>query len=517
MTNLATLSDEDLVVEAVKHSRLNPIWFHENILNSKENDPWQEELYESVADVWRKQKGIPTKYNHEGLNKITVRAMHGPGKTFGVAGTMHWFNYCFHGTIVCTAPKEKQLRTRLWPAFRKVMTKADEGYKRLMKVDTTKIVWCGDEDWVAHAETASEPENLAGYHADYLLFIVDEATGVKEEMFPVIEGAVSTGKLVIIILIGNPTKNLGTFYDSHNREKVSKNYHKIHVDLEKTTRVDRDWVRQMEDKYGKDSPVVQIRCYGNFADTGENQVYALQWLIDAKNRDYAPDGSIPRLRVSVDVSDGGEDESVLTASLSYDSFTLYMKQTRHSFPTSEAPILTAQAAARMYDAYVEEFNLDPLAGDIVIDSLGVGAGAAGILILGVAQKDGTIKQYPVINYKGGESSDNTNLWRNRRVQTHMVGRDELRDGHVIFADDFCSEQDWEDFCAQMCSIHRNENNERVDDLETKQQMKARGIKSPDMAESWVMSHAAKAPTIPCNIVPEVFGELASASREGSIT
>jgi len=434
--------------------------------------------------------------------------------TYGVAGIMHWFNFCFYGTIVCTAPKEKQLRTRLWPAFRKINSKANPGYQELIKVDASKIVWANDEDWVAHAETASEPENLAGYHSDYLLFIVDEATGVKEDMYPVIEGAVSTGKLVIIILIGNPTKNIGTFYDSHMTKRVAKNYYQIHVDLSKTKRVNKDWVRQMEEKYGKDSPIVQIRCYGNFADANENQLISLPWLMDAKEQDFAEDGSLPWLRVSVDVADGGEDETVITVARHYTSFTHYLKQARFSFPAAESPILSAQAAARMFDEYGGRLDGDD---DLVVDSIGVGAGCAGHLVVGVPQKDGTIKKYPVVVYKGGEASDNKDMWRNRRVQTHMVGRDELRDGRAVFAEDFADENDWEDFCAQMCSIHTNPSNERVEDLETKEHMKKRGIKSPDMAESWMMQHATQAPTQYMNIEPTVVGETMASTYDAGLT
>jgi len=511
------------LVATVEKARREPVWFFEKVLNIKSTaddlkrgqnwdlDIWQRELVESVADVWRKKNGIPTRYNHDGKGKITVRAMHGPGKTFGVAGIMHWFNFVFKGTIVCTAPKEKQLRTRLWPAFRKIRSRAGEAYASLTKVEAIKITWCGDEDWAAHAETASEPENLAGYHDDHLLFIVDEASGLKEEMFPVIEGAVSTGHIVIVLLIGNPTKNLGTFYESHMKETVAKHYHRIHVDLTKTNRVNRDWVKQMGQKYGTDSPIYKIRCLGEFADGGKNQLIQLQWLLNARDSDLKADGSIPRLRVSVDVSDGGEDETVITARRMYDSFDEYLKISRHSFPTAESPILSAEAAARVFDS----LGGDPRNGDdIVVDGLGVGAGCAGHLIRGIAQKDGTVKKYPTVIYKGGSNSDDPTKWRNRRVQSHMVGRDRLLEGRVVFADDcFESDEDWEDFCAQMCSIQIREGSQNREDLMTKAEMTAKGIKSPDMAESWMMQYATQAPQMPATFEPVVIGSMESAAEE----
>ena len=495
----------------VNNARQDPIWFFEELLNIKTKpddninwdlDIWQRELIEAVADVWRVAYNMPTVVNHKGLNKITIRAMHGPGKTFGVAGIMHLFNFCFQGTIVCTAPKEKQLRTRLWPAFRKIRNRAHPEIKSLTKVDTTKIIWCDDEDWAAHAETASEPENLAGYHDEHLLFVVDEASGMKEEMFPVIEGAVSTGKVVIILLIGNPTKNIGTFHASHMSPSISKHWYKIHVDLDKTTRVSKAWVKEMEAKYGKDSPVVKVRCYGDFADLDENQLIPLQWLYDAKDKEFKEDGSLPRLRVSVDVADGGVDSTVITVAKDYDTFKIVLKQLEYNFPPAESPILAADKAEELFLAWGGRKDID----DFVVDALGVGAGTAGELIK---------RGYIVVAYRGGESSDDTSKYRNRRTQSHIAMRDAHRDGTILYDPDFTD--DWDGFTAQMCSIKTRPGQERVEELMTKEQMKREGIKSPDKAESCVMQYATQLPHVPSGFnIPQMLGSSQLSDYDGGL-
>lgn len=492
----------DNIAELICKARKDPLWFVHNVLNirtteldkmrgqSWDLDLWQEELVESVADVWRHKFGVKTKYNKKGLNKITIRAMHGPGKTFAVACLMHLFNFCFQGLIVCTGPKEKTLKTRLWPAFRKIRQRSSPAYRELIEVDNTKITWCGDEDWVAHIEAAASPENLAGYHEEYMLFVVDEASGVKEEMFPAIEGALSTGTVVIMILIGNPTKNSGTFYDSHCKERVYKNYHRIHVDLAKTTRVDPKWVKQMEEKYGKDSPMVAIRCYGNFADTDASQLIPLDLIIAANDKVFKTDGSIGRLRVSVDVADGGEDDTVITVARHYHSFVFIIKQSRHSFPATESPIMSAKAAIREF----LDNGGNPLTGDdIVIDSLGVGAGTAGYVIDAKDEATGEYLNIPVVAYKGGEKSSDPSRWRNRRVQSYLAMNQYFHNGSIVFSETFLPESDFEDFCAQLCSVRRKLGGDRVDDLITKQQMKDEGIKSPDMADSLAMQFATQSP------------------------
>lgn len=511
MQAASNIANEELMLQAVDTARLDPTWFTKEILNIKttaedkkknqkwDMDIWQEEVSESVADIRRYQQGKSTKYNHEGKNKITVRAMHGPGKTFVVASVMHWFHFCFKGLIVCAGPKEKTLKTRLWPAYRKIRARAGEAYSSLMKVDSTKITWCNDEDWVAHIEAASTTENIAGYHEEYMLFIVDEASGVNEEMFPAIEGALSTGTFLVLILIGNPTKNTGTFYDSHKREAVAKNYHQIHVDLSKTTRVPPKWVQEMKDKYGEQSPIFKIRCLGDFADADADQLIALQWLLDGKNREHYQEGSLPKRRISVDAADGGIDESVVTLAEHYQTLMRAMKMTRHSFEPAIAQVKLANVVMNLFDTHCDVNNGD----DIVVDSLGVGAGCAGILIE---------QGYPVVLYKGGEASDDSKQWRNCRVQTWMVTRNELRDGNVVFDEDFLSDADWIDFEAQMLSIKSKEGDESKEDLLTKKEMKALGIPSPDLADSFNMQNATKQPVYKSSIVAQTMGQSASANE-----
>jgi len=492
---------------AVEWARLNPVEWCQKFLRV-ELDLWQIELLESVADLYRIKKGVPTKFNHEGKNLITVRAMHGPGKTFGMGLLMHWFGFCFRTLSPCTAPKEKQLRTRLWPAFRKAMRDAIDGYKHLVKVDITRISWHGDPDWAFVAETAATPENLQGYHDDFMLIPVDEASGVPEEMFPVLEGALSTGKLVCMVLIGNPTKNVGTFHDSHMREIVAKHYYRIHVTLDKTMRVSRDWVKRMVEKYGESSPVVQVRCYGNFASMDELQLIALQWIVDAFEREFTDlyDGSHPRYRISLDVADGGEDASVATICAHYDNFIKGIKQLQFRFPSSKSSIMLADAAERIWEAM--GFTHDNA--DIVVDSLGVGAGCAGALMK---------RGYPVIAYKGGETSDQADEFRNRRVQSYLGLRNDLRDGKIMFDEGFIeNDEERAEFEAQLCSVRMAIGSEAKEDLMTKKQMRLEGIKSPDRADSLAMQYATSAPMLegrPITDPTAVNAQLLTATSEAA--
>ena len=494
----------DFMIQAQHRAMTDPVWFAKHILNLKainnerplkedpmnswEMDAWTMELLEAAADVVRFKEGTPTVVNHKGLNQITVRAMHGPGKTFALALLMHWFGFCFKCKMPMTAPKMDQLKRRLWPEFRKIMNRAVPGYSSIMDVKGETIMWRGsdgglDADHWAFMETAAAPENLAGLHDRYMLIGVDEATGVAEALWPVIESAISTGVIVILVIISNPTKMVGTFAYSHLRPIVAKDWYKIAITLDCTERVSKVWVKKMCDKYGEDSPVVKIRCYGEFAAEDENQLIAMSWIEDARNREFVTDGSIPRQRISVDAADGGENFTVLTHAMHHDTVKYMTKQTQHSFPGGQAIVMTADVVEQMW----KDNNMRIDNGDtIVVDSLGVGAGLCSVLI---------DRGYPVIRYMGGARSDRPELYRCRRVQSFLVCRDEFSAGQIVFANDFVQITEWDDVIAQLCSVRRNANTERMEDLLTKKEMVSKGIVSPDRADSIAMQFATQLPEV----------------------
>lgn len=483
---------------ARKQAQTNPVWFSEQILQLRqldgepsldENpaaswamDEWQIELHEAIGDVVRKKRGMPTICNHEGKNFITVRSMHGPGKTLTSAAIVHWFGFAFEQPlIVMTAPKLSQVKTQLMADFARLCGRAIPGYSSLMRVDATKIVWAEDPAWVALAETAKQPENLQGKHRPNLLVVVDEASGVPESLWPVIFAALSTGDILILLIIGNPTRNVGVFADSHLRPGVAEQYYRLHVSLDKTKRVSRSWVSKMVRQYGENSPIVKIRCYGEFAADDKHQLIATSWIANAWMYEFDEDGSLPRLRVSVDVADGGEDETVVTVAKHYESHVRFLKQETFSFSSDKASVDGADEAVRLFEAYGGRKEAD----DFVVDSVGVGTGVAGVLVS---------RGYKVVRYKGGSDSDNPKSWRNRRVQSYMILRDAFREGRLSFSDDFTD--DPTELQAQLCSIRSKPGVERLEDLYTREEMRAASIKSPDRADSMAMQYATQAPVVP---------------------
>jgi hypothetical protein len=505
--NTAASKQVDLVQKFIEHTRAEPVWFAKEVLNHKvlpgeptivedpdrswELDDFQVDLLEACADVWRKRMGIPTRVNHEGRNYITVRSGHGSGKTHTAGLIPMWFNTAFPGRVVCTAPKLLQLRTRIWGAMRKIEARAEPFWRSTHVIHDTSVNWLRpdakgkmqeDKNWCILAETATKAENIAGHHERFQLIVVEEATGVSEQLWPAIFGA--TGQeLTILLMISNPTKRTGTFAASHLKESEAKSYFRYHIKLANSRRMKRDYVEKLERKYGKNSPVVKVRALGEFAETDINQLVSIEWIAAARDKDVDPirgDGSRGKLRVSVDCAGGGDNESVCTAMRHFESVRVGLKMTRHSFDLQDATVKTADAAELLFKQYGGDKNED----DFVVDSLGVGLGVAGVL---------RSRGYNVVFYQGGAASADSAKWRCRRVQSYMVLRNDLRDGSIALLENFVEEStDWDDLDGQLCSI-KSRATDKLEDLVTKEQMVADGIASPDMADSLAMQYATQAP------------------------
>jgi hypothetical protein len=135
------------------------------------------------------------------------------------------------------------------------------------------------ETWFARAKTARKenPEALAGVHGDFVMYIVDEASGVPEEIFNTAEGAL-TGDNVLVILISNPTRLIGYFYDSHHKDKES--WQTLGFSSIDSPLVDKEYVSRIISKHGEDSDEYKIRVLGEFPreDTMDDKGYIAYFL-----------------------------------------------------------------------------------------------------------------------------------------------------------------------------------------------------------------------------------------------
>src|SRR5262245_56097075 len=251
---MPTLSDPVFVEQSNAYLRLRKHWRADPVAYMRQRfglEPtWQQrQILEAIAPPGA---------------KVSVRSGHGIGKSSAAAWVICWFLETYdYAKIPCTAPSSHQLRDVLWGELSKWRRHADAQSTRrgdhpalyltaFFHWTQDRLVDVGAPDWGAFGRTAKKetPEALQGFHARYLLYIVDEASGMAEEIFQASEGALSTPD-ARVLLLGNPTRTSGTFHASHHKDRGS--YTALHFRSQDSPLVAVDYRERLVRKWGADS------------------------------------------------------------------------------------------------------------------------------------------------------------------------------------------------------------------------------------------------------------------------
>lgn len=281
-----------LDAEAILYYADHPVEFVEDVIQATPDEE-QRKILSSVAK-----------------NQMTsVRSGHGVGKSTVEAWVVIWFMVTRpFPKIPCTAPTQHQLFDILWAEVSK--------WLRNNKALAEELIWTKEklymkgypEEWFAVARTASKPDALQGFHADDVLYIIDEASGVEDDIFEPVLGALSTPGAKLL-MCGNPTQLSGFFYDSHNKNRAS--YSTFHIDGRKSSRVSQDFVQTIIRMYGEDSDVFRVRVAGDFP-LQEDDIFIPLPLVEGSIMTEAPEREKPALiHIGCDVARFGDDKTVI--------------------------------------------------------------------------------------------------------------------------------------------------------------------------------------------------------------
>ncbi|MDE7313579.1 MAG: DEAD/DEAH box helicase family protein [Eubacterium sp.] len=243
--------------------------------------------------------------------KVAIKSGQGVGKTGLEAVALLWFLCCFpYPRIVATAPTKQQLHDVLWSEISKWMSRSPL-LSEILKWTKTYIYMKGNEKrWFAVARTATKPENMQGFHEDNMLFIIDEASGVADPIMEAVLGTLS-GENNKLLMCGNPTRNSGTFFDAFNADRAQYQCHT--VSSRNSPRTNKDNIASLDRKYGKDSNVVRVRVDGEFPEQ-DDDVFIILSIIEqcgSKIYELSDDASHPFIVFGVDVARFGDDETAI--------------------------------------------------------------------------------------------------------------------------------------------------------------------------------------------------------------
>lgn len=318
--------------------------------------------------LWSRQEEIlRAAFEHP---RVAVRSGHKIGKSTSAVALALWFASDSEqrpgARVVMTSSSARQVRTILWRELRRLYRPARERLGgELHKVPDAGLVW--DDGREILGFSTDEPEKMAGVSGAHVLFIVDEASGVPEEIFEAIEGNRAGGAR--LVLFSNPTRTSGAFFDAFNSKRQF--WRGLKVSSEEAAAVTpsipglatRAWVDEKAEEWGRESPIFAVRCRGDFPEQGECAVVSLASLEASRSRfdarEHRCDGA---LDVGVDVARFGDDETVVALRRGPRAFPLRALAGGDG-PDTAGRVLEAIATERRGEEHVR----------IKVDVIGVGA------------------------------------------------------------------------------------------------------------------------------------------------
>jgi len=425
-------------------------------------DEWQKKVLQDVED------GLITVGE---AVQVAISSGHGPGKSALIAWFVLWAMSTHEDTRgVVTANTDAQLRTKTWPEvakwYRMLLCKhwftltatsihaKDPAHEKTWRIDM--VPW-----------SERNTEAFAGLHnqGKRIFVAFDEGSAIDDIIWETTEGALTdTDTQIIWLVAGNPTRNTGRFKECFNRFRHRWKCHK--VDSRTARMTNKEQIAKWIADYGEDSDFVRVRVKGDFPRAGSMQFIGAEMVEEAAARE-ADAHIFDPLVMGVDVARFGDDMTVIYFRKGRDGRT-------HE-PIKLRGLDTMQVAARVA-AEFQALRADAL----FVDGGGIGAG--------VVDRLRQLKM-PVIDVQFGAKADrladgdDAATYANKRAEMWGMMRQWLKGGAVV-ADP--------DLKADLTSVEYGyvlRDGKDAILLESKADLKRRGLASPDMADALALTFA----------------------------
>lgn len=420
---------------------------------------------EVMESVWRNRRtAVPSSFD--------------TGKSFSASRLACWWIDTHppgDAIVVSTATSFPQVRGIVWQEIKRAHAAAG----LLGTVNQTE--WWIDGRLVGFGRRPPDwsPDAFTGIHRPYVLVVIDEASGVPRSIYEAAEGLI-TNEDSRILAIGNPWAG-----DSYFAEICgpTSNWNVIQIsafdtpaytgeemsDIAMRSLVSTTWVEEMRSSYGEDSAVWQTKVLGRFPDESDDQLLPLAWVQRAIDHDDSVAKTlINHPVIAVDVARYGEDETVVGA------------RWGHHFEV----VATWRKKPVTYTAgAVKRLAIELRSRDVRVDDDGVGGGVTDIL-----REEGISVQA----LRGGLTPRDPSAYVNARSEWYWQARLRLQAGEADLPDD-------RDLLAQLTSIHYSLDRKGRIAVESKDDMRKRGVKSPDRADCWIYAYATGAGHAPVAI------------------
>jgi len=420
--------------------------------------------------------------------QIAVSSGHGIGKSAGMGMISNWAMSCFDDArIVTTANTDTQLKTKTVPEISKWFRLSITSHwfdvqatSIKAKDDKHKDSW--RQDFVPWSEHNTEA--FAGLHNKNKIIVVlfDEASKIHDKVWEVTEGALTDENTIIIwIVFGNPTLNSGRFRECFRRYRhrwITKQ-----IDSRTVPGTNKQKIAQWEQDHGEDSDFFKIRVRGQFPSQSAMQFIGGEDVDAARGRELRKDQyDFAPIILTCDPAWSGDDELVIAKRQGLRFEVL------KTIPKNDNDMHVANLLMRLEDEHQA---------DAVFVDGGYGTG--------IISGGRTLGRDWHIVWFGAASSDPGYL--NKRAEMWKLTRDWLKSGGAIDKND---DELYQDLIGP-------ETVPRMDgkiQLESKKDMKDRGLPSPNRGDALALSFAMPVVKKPRSAIEKfAHGAVNNSNRE----
>jgi hypothetical protein len=426
---------------------------------------WQRQILGDLRDH--------IKANNGKVDFDTARLAIASGRGIGKSALVSWLTIWMlssriGSTTIVSANSEAQLRSVTWAEITKWLAMSLNSH--WFEIAATRIMpakWLtelverdlkkGTRYWSVEGRLWSEenPDAYAGVHNfDGVMLIFDEASGIPDSIWSVSDGFFTENTPHRFHLaFSNPRRNTGYFYETFHSKRAF--WQTRVIDARDVEGTDKNLYQRIIDEYGPDSYQASVEVYGNFPSEGDDQFIGSTLVDDAVKRTPARDATAP-IVIGVDPARFGADATVIAVRQGRDILELR----RHRGAD------TMEVAGHVIDA-IEQYK--PAL--VCIDEGGLGAGVVDRL------KE---QRYKIRGVNFGNKAKNQTMWGNKRAEMWGAMRDWLKTGHIP-SDRFLK--------TDLISPRTKPDSKGTLFLESKKDMKSRGLASPDAADAIAVTFA----------------------------
>lgn len=453
-----------------------------------------------------------------GERQVVVRSGHGVGKTYLAGCASLWWVYTrTPSLLLTTAPAWRQVVEVLWRQIGSLHRKSAVELGGRMLTARLEV----SPDQLGFGFSPQTPEAAAGLHEENLLMVFEEASGIRKVLYEALQGTM-TSEHCHLLLIGNPTKPSGPFYDAFKKPGWVRNHiscadsPNVTVKTDGTTTDSRRplpypalvtsrWIEDRAAEWGRDSDAYRVRVLGEFPGGAADSLIRLEWVEAAEERRRILVPTLPEERMVRGAPPGSvgapnaptEPGGTLLAPLVYgldvarygDCETVLVKREgdwlteARSWQHLDLMRTVGQVAAQLRGRATY-----PAPVTLVVDGVGVGGGVVDRLRELIRERDPALLGVRVVSFGGGETAFDAERYCRRRDEAFWQLRERYSKGELVHGAGLGMHA-LDRLREQLVTLSWGVNSRGQIEVSSKEKLRAGGTESPDWADAVSMAFA----------------------------